>query len=89
MACPDHSVQIQNCNIENVTSVKFLEVKFDLELTWQSHVAIITNEMSQAIAILYKAKNILSKKWLLCLNNDYLLPYANYCNTGAMLVTPT
>ena len=72
---------IDNLTITEKTSTKFLGVTIDSNLRWNEHIRNIHTTVSRNTGILYKLKDILTKKSLFILYNSFILSHIMYCNT--------
>ena len=71
---------INDTPIERQTSMKFLGVLLDENLSWRSHIQTIENKISKNIAMLYKVKALLNLKSLKSLYFCFVHSYLTYCN---------
>ena len=81
MKLPNNSIklQIDNTNIKEVQSIKYLGVILDNKLSWIQHIKI-----SKGIGIMYKARNYVNKNALLGLYHPiYILTLYIALNLGA------
>jgi hypothetical protein len=60
--------------------MKFLGVILDENITWNSHIHVIENEISKNLGVLYKAKPFLDLKSLKSLYFSFIHSYLTYCN---------
>ena len=78
---PDNvNISINNIEIEQVFDTKFLGVVIDHNFSWKEHIKKVSSKLSKPLAILYKAKHLLSKHCLYTLYCSLFLPYINYCS---------
>ena len=75
----DIDITINNVKIDRVYVTQFLGVLIDSNLNWKEHIDSINNKISKSIAIIYKARKILSTSSLYTLYCTLILPYLNYC----------
>ena len=75
----DFKVKISDNEIEQVTSCKFLGVIIDNKMSWQEHIAYISNKISKGVGILSRARHTLFPSSLLTLYNSLIKPYFTYC----------
>ena len=68
--------------IEKVSSMKFLGVILDENLSWLTHINNIKSKIAKGIGIICKAKPFLSSSTLLTLYNSFIQPYLLYCIEG-------
>ena len=73
-------LQINNYNTERIPSMKFLGVLLDENLLWKDHIKYARSKVSKNMAVLYKARDYLSKQSLLSLYDAYIHTYINYAN---------
>ena len=74
------SITIDNEQINEVQSTKFLGIQIDQHLTWTEHLNNIATKMAKGIGILWKAKPYLNQCTLRTLCYCFVFPYVNYCN---------
>ena len=79
---PHHSnkITIDNQNISQVHTTKFLGITIDDKLTWNHHINSITTRASHAIGTIYRVKHHLPHHTLKSLYNTLVLPHISYCN---------
>jgi len=70
---------MDNIDIENVSSAKFLGVIIDKNLKWSEHIRTVENKIAKSIGILYKLGKILDSTILKLLYSSLILPYLQYC----------
>ena len=73
-----NKVVIDNHELSEITSAKYLGVIIDHKLNWIEHISYVKSK-SKGIGIMYKARQFLTKKALLMLCHDYISPYMTYC----------
>ena len=73
-------IKIQNTELEQKDSCKFLGIIIDKNLNWKNHIEYITNKISKNIALLGRLKHTFPKSILKNLYFSLVLPYLNYCN---------
>ena len=73
-------ITIQNIELEQKDSCKFLGIIIDKNLSWKSHIEYITNKISKNIALLGRLKHTFPKSILKSLYYSLVLPYLNYGN---------
>lgn len=78
--CFNLTIQLEDVNIERVTSTKFLGVIVDEDLNWKQHIANISLKISRSLGVLNKVKYIFSKDILKTLYFTMIQPYFIYCN---------
>ena len=72
------SSNINDTDIARVTEFNFLGIIIHQHLKWDSHINKIALKISSATGIIYKLKNIFSKKIHLTLYNTLILPHIHY-----------
>ena len=73
-------MKIDDVNIGEVESTKFLGVVIDKKLTWKLHIAYISGKISRGVGMIIKARRCLNRKALLTLYYSFIFPYMTYCN---------
>ena len=66
--------------IERTSSIKFLGVMLDENITWSNHINIIEKKIAKNIGLLYKARVLLNKESLKTIYFSYMHSYLNYAN---------
>ena len=66
--------------IQWTTSIKFLGILRDEQLSWKNHISIVENKVAKNIGSLHKAKNVFSKGGLKTLYFSFVHSYLNYGN---------
>ena len=51
-------LKIENNIIEKATSIKFLGVMIDENISWRDHVKTVENKLSKNVGLLYQAKQM-------------------------------
>ena len=74
-----NKVVIDSHELTQVNSAKYLAVIIDHKLNWIELISYVKSKMCKGIGIMYKAKQILTKKALLMLYHAYIFPYMTYC----------
>ena len=74
-----NKVVIDNHDLTQVNSAKYLGVIIDHKLNWIEHISYVKSKISKGIGIMYKARQFLTKKALLMLYHAYIYPYMTYC----------
>ena len=74
-----NKVVIDNHDLTQVNSAKYLGVIIDHKLNWIEHISYVKSKISKGIGIMYKARQFLTKKALLMLYQAYIYPYMTYC----------
>ena len=73
-------VIIENENINEVKSFKFLGVIIDNKFTWQDHIYYIKNKITKSMGIIYKIRKYVVWQTLIDLYYSLVFPYLIYCN---------
>jgi exonuclease III len=73
-------IQIDNIDIPQVTSVKFLGVYVDQHMTWKKHIEQISLKIAKNIGIISRIAYLLPTNILLTLYYSLVYPYIAYCN---------
>ena len=73
-------LKLNDVEIEQVCSVKFLGVNIDERLSWDKHIQQVASKLSKNIGILAKLKYTVPQKVLCMVYNSLVLPYLSYCN---------
>ena len=66
--------------VERASSVKFLGVRIDENLTWRDHIHTIENKIAKNIGLLYLGKHYLDENYLKQIYLAYIHVYLNYSN---------
>ena len=61
-----NKVIIDNHELNQVNSTKYLGVIIDHKLNWTEHISYVKSKISKGIGIMYKARQFLTKKLCLC-----------------------
>ena len=61
-----NKVVIDNHQLTQVNSAKYLGVIIDHKLNWIEHTSYVKSKMSKGIGIMYKARQFFTKKLCLC-----------------------
>ena len=75
----DVKIFIDNTEISQVTTTKFLGVIIDNKLDWKYHIDHICNKVSKNIGIILKARKVFDKSTLIALYYSMIYPYLTYC----------
>ncbi|MBY0580085.1 MAG: hypothetical protein K2P53_00155, partial [Rickettsiales bacterium] len=73
-------LKINKINITRQTSVNFLGVILDENLSWKTHISSLERKLSRNIAIMYKAKPFLNTRSLKNLYFSFIHSYLTYGN---------
>ncbi len=74
------SIVIDNVNIQQVYSTKFLGVIINQHLSWNDHILAVKGKANKSIGILLKIRKHLPLYSLSMLYNCLIHPYFEYCN---------
>ncbi len=69
---------LDGCKLTRVSDAKFLGITLDENLTWKSHINVISKTCSRNIGVLNKLKYVLPKPTLYQLYCTLILPYLSY-----------
>ena len=72
-------IYINDVELEQVSSTKFLGVYIDDKLNWHKHILHVENKIAKSLSIMYKVKYLLDEAALLTIYTSLILPYLNYC----------
>ena len=71
---------INNQVIKRQSSIKFLGIRLDENLSWKEHLKLTENKIAKNAGLIYKSKPYLNKSSLLALYFSYTHSYINYVN---------
>ena len=74
------NLNINGLTVEHDSSIKFLGVWIDENLTWRNHIQTIENKIAKNVGLLYQGKYYLDEN---CLKQSYFVyihAYLNYVN---------
>ena len=74
------ALKIGNQIIEKTSSIKFLGVMLDENITWKNHIKTVENKLAKNIGLLYRAKQFLNETSLKTIYFSYIHSYLNYAN---------
>ena len=74
------TMTFNNIEIKRESSVKFLGVIIDENLTWKNHIEVVENKISKNIGVLYRASHLLDFKDLLKIYFSFIHIYIRYAN---------
>ena len=74
------NIQIDNVDIPQVTSVKFLGVYVDQHITWNNHIEQIAKKIAKNVGVISRISYLLPTNILLTLYHCLIHPYIAYCN---------
>ena len=73
------NIQIDNTNISQVESTKFLGVYIGSKLTWKVHIDYLCKLLSRNSGVMNKLKPFVPSHVMFILYSALILPYLNYC----------
>ena len=73
----DIQVKLDGTNLQKVSSIKFLGVNIDENLTWKNHIDGISKTIARNVGVLNKLKCYIPKRVLHSLYCTLILPYVN------------
>ena len=73
------NISIDNNQLDQVKTTKFLGILIDDNLNWRSHTTHVCNIISKYNGIIRKVKQFLPSESLSTLYNTLVYPYINYC----------
>ena len=76
----DIKIQIQNQQIENVQSIKFLGVLLTNNMDWRDHINKVTKNLASVNGLIYRSRDYIDLKSRISLYNGLALPHLTYCN---------
>lgn len=71
-------LSINNIELTRKSSIKFLGVLLDENISWRDHIAVLENKLAKNIGIIYRAKPVLNCECLKSLYYSYLHCYLTY-----------
>ena len=74
------TLKINQKEIKRTSSIKFLGIMIDENLSWNDHIQIIENKLSKNVGLLYKAKSFLSEKAITSIYFPFFHSYLTYGN---------
>jgi hypothetical protein len=86
-------LRLNNSNIEQVYSTKFIGVVLDSNLKWDKHIQMVKNKVAKGLGILCKAKKTINRNILVTLYYSIIYPHYIYCievwgNSAQVYITP-
>ena len=76
------TLKIDEFEIKRESSMKFLGVILDENLTWSQHLRMVENKISKNLGILYKTRAFIGIKNLKDLYHSFIHSYINYANSS-------
>jgi hypothetical protein len=77
---PKIIIKIDNCELERVSSTKFLGIILNENLSWKTHISTLASKINKNIGILRALQAKLPISALFMLYNTLIYPYLQYCN---------
>lgn len=77
---PVATIKINDVDLEQVKSTKFLGVHIEQNLDWSEHIKHVTDKLAQVSGVIFRCQHILSRESLLNLYKTLALPHILYCN---------
>jgi len=74
----EHQLAIDNVNIKQVDTTKFLGIHIDSKLQWHEHIKHVKKKMSSGLYALNSSKHILQQSHMKTLYYSLVHPYLNY-----------
>ena len=74
------TITFSSIEVKCESSVKFLGVIIDENITWNKHIELVENKISKNIGILYRDSHYLDKKNLKSIYFSFIHNYVNCCN---------
>ena len=71
------------------TSIKFLGIMLDENISWKEHIKTVENKLSKNIGLLCKSKQLLDNESLKSIYFSYIHSYLNYANIAWASTNPT
>ena len=72
------SLFINDWEIKRITSIKYLGVLIDENLTWKEHINVIESKFSKNLGLLYRDRRVLDSTALKNLYFSFIHSYLNY-----------
>lgn len=76
----EYKILINNTEISQVSSVRFLGVIVDDKLSWKEHVNNVSKKISKLVGVISKVRDSINDKCLLSLYHSLIYPHITYCN---------
>ena len=80
----DLNLKVGNKKIERVSSMKYLGIILDENLSFTEHIKYIFNKSTKKLGILRRAREYLDQKTSILLFKSLIVPYLDYCDTVYM-----
>ena len=82
-------LKIVNSVLKSQTSIKFLRVMLDENISWKQHIKTVETKLCKYISLLGKAKHLLNNESLKSIHFSYIHSYSNYANIVWASTNPT
>ena len=82
-------LKIVNSVLKMQTSIKFLGIMLDENISWKEHIKTVENKLSKNIGLLCKSKQLLDNESLKSIYFSYIHSYLNYANIALASANPT
>jgi len=76
----DINIKICNRSLDRVSSITFLGVDIDSDLSWKTHISKIHAKIASVIGVLCKIRYKINKQTALLIYDALILSQLNYCN---------
>ena len=76
-----HRLSLNEVELCRVFSVRFLGVILDPNLAWDDHIKNVTRKLTKYVPILYRIRNLCTKKSLMLIYNCLIYSNLIYCNS--------
>ena len=73
-------LRIDNQNICQTESSKFLGLYIDHKLNWKLHISYTAGKIARGVGIIFRAIKCFNNGCMITLYNAFILPYLMYCN---------
>ena len=80
---------IDNVELSQVSSIKFLGVIVDEKLTWKCHIELVCKKTMRSIGILSRIRSLVNQSCILTCYYSLIYPYIVYCNSVWAATCPT
>ena len=74
------NLHINNANVPQVQSTKFLGIIIDEQINWKPQILAVRCKLSKTVSIMYKASKLINPEGMLTLYHSLFMPYLCYCN---------
>lgn len=77
----NQSLSLNGIELKRVFSVKFLGIILDPNLDWNNHIQNVTRKVTKYVPILYRIRNLCTRKALMLIYNCLIYSNLIYCNS--------